>query len=81
MLTSNKQVRDWSAVFTDDELLTTAIFDRLLHHVQILHIDGRSYRLRELGVLLGPRTDSPLTGTLHFQLRHYTSKPVRLGRD
>jgi DNA replication protein DnaC len=49
VLTSNKHVRDWPAIFADDEILTTAILDRLLHHVQVLHIDGRSYRLRELG--------------------------------
>lgn len=61
VLTSNKHVRDWPAVFAEDEILTTAILDRLLHHVQVLHIDGRSYRLRELGALLGPRPDSPLT--------------------
>jgi len=33
-------------------LTSTAILDRLLHHVHILHIDGRSYRLREIGELL-----------------------------
>jgi len=60
VLTSNKHVRDWPAVFADDEILTTAILDRLLHHVQVLHIDGRSYRLRELGALLGPKPASPL---------------------
>ena len=61
VLTSNKHVRDWPAVFAEDEILTTAILDRLLHHVQVLHIDGRSYRLRELGALLGPRPESSLT--------------------
>jgi DNA replication protein DnaC len=60
VLTSNKHVRDWPAVFADDEILTTAILDRLLHHVQVLHIDGRSYRLRELGALLGLKPDAPL---------------------
>lgn len=57
VLTSNKHVRDWPAVFADDEILTTAILDRLLHHVQVLHIDGRSYRLRELGALLGAKPE------------------------
>jgi DNA replication protein DnaC len=60
VLTSNQHVRDWPAIFADDEILTTAILDRLLHHVQVVHIDGRSYRLRELGALLGPRPDSPM---------------------
>jgi DNA replication protein DnaC len=56
VLTSNKHVRDWPEIFAGDEILTTAIFDRLLHHVYIVHIDGRSYRLRELDGLLQPST-------------------------
>ena len=42
-----------------DEVLTTAILDRLLHHVHVVHIDGRSYRLREIGELLQPAAASP----------------------
>lgn len=57
VLTSNKHVRDWPEIFAGDEILTTAILDRLLHHVVIVHIDGRSYRLRELGALLGPKPE------------------------
>jgi DNA replication protein DnaC len=56
VLTSNKHVRDWPEIFAGDEILTTAILDRLLHHVYIVHIDGRSYRLRELDGLLQPST-------------------------
>lgn len=56
ILTSNKHVRDWPAIFAGDEILTTAILDRLLHHVHVVSIDGRSYRLRELDSLLGPAT-------------------------
>jgi DNA replication protein DnaC len=59
MLTSNKHVRDWPAIFADDEILTTAILDRLLHHVHVLTIDGRSYRLRELDALLKPGQATP----------------------
>ena len=55
ILTSNKHVRDWPEIFAGDEVLTTAILDRLLHHVHIIHIDGRSYRLRELDGLLQPQ--------------------------
>jgi DNA replication protein DnaC len=57
VLTSNKHVRDWPAIFADDEILTTAILDRLLHHVHILSIDGRSYRLRQLDSLLAASTE------------------------
>jgi DNA replication protein DnaC len=63
ILTSNKHVRDWPEIFAGDEILTTAILDRLLHHVHIVHIDGRSYRLRELDGLLQQRPpSSPQTG-------------------
>jgi DNA replication protein DnaC len=58
VLTSNKHVRDWPAIFADDEILTTAILDRLLHHVHILSIDGRSYRLRQLDALLAASAES-----------------------
>ena len=54
ILTSNKHVRSWPEVFAGDEVLTTAILDRLLHHVHVVQISGRSYRLRERGDLLRP---------------------------
>ncbi len=62
ILTSNKHVRDWPEIFAGDEILTTAILDRLLHHVHIIHIDGRSYRLREIDGLLRPTNPAPAQG-------------------
>ncbi len=62
LLTSNKHVRDWPEIFAGDEILTTAILDRLLHHVAVVHIDGQSYRLRELGALLSPNREGPRAG-------------------
>ena len=59
VLTSNKHVRDWPEIFAGDEVLTTAILDRLLHHCHVVHIDGRSYRLRELDGLLRQQAGSP----------------------
>ena len=62
MFTSNKHVRKWLAIFAGDEILTTAILDRLLHPAYVISIDGRSYRLRELGALLsepGPTIPHP----------------------
>ena len=56
---SNKHVRAWPEIFAADEILTTAILDRLLHHVAVVHIDGQSYRLRELGALLSPNREGP----------------------
>ncbi|MGH7625491.1 MAG: ATP-binding protein [Gemmatimonadaceae bacterium] len=46
-----------SEIFAGDQILTTAIPDRLLHHVQAVHIDGRSHRLREPGARLEPRPE------------------------
>jgi DNA replication protein DnaC len=57
ILTSNKHVREWPEIFAGDEILTTAILDRLLHHCHIVHFDGRSYRLRELDGLLSHQPD------------------------
>lgn len=56
VLTSNKHVRDWPEIFAGDEVLRTAILDRLLHHVHIVHIDGQSYRMREISELLRPES-------------------------
>ena len=46
MLTSNKSYGDWGDIFAD-QILATAILDRLLHHSTTLNIRGNSYRLRE----------------------------------
>ena len=62
VLTSNKHVRHWPEIFAGDEILTTAIPDRLLHHVHNIHIDGRSYRLREIEGLLRPSNPTPTRG-------------------
>jgi DNA replication protein DnaC len=48
LITTNKGIRDWPEVLAGDEVLATAILDRLLHKSHVLNIRGRSYRLREL---------------------------------
>jgi DNA replication protein DnaC len=45
LLTSNKAFSEWGQVF-GDEVLATAILDRLLHHCEIIAINGPSYRLK-----------------------------------
>jgi len=44
--TSNKSFVDWGEIF-NDQVLATAILDRLLHHSTTLNIKGESYRLKE----------------------------------
>lgn len=48
ILTTNKSIRDWIELLAGDEVLATAILDRLLHRAHVLNIKGRSHRLRDL---------------------------------
>ncbi len=65
ILTSNKSFGEWGDIFTD-QVLATAILDRLLHHSTTLNIRGNSYRLRQkqkAGVF------TELTATPHEETR------------
>ena len=46
LVTSNRPVGEWGRVFGDD-VVATAILDRMLHHSHVITIRGESYRLRE----------------------------------
>lgn len=46
IITSNKTFAEWGSVL-GDEVLATAILDRLLHHADVLAINGPSYRLKD----------------------------------
>ena len=48
LITTNKSVKDWPEILAGDEVMATALLDRLLHHCHVLNIKGRSYRLRDL---------------------------------
>jgi DNA replication protein DnaC len=50
ILTSNKSFEEWGEVFGDD-VMATALIDRLVHHCHIVNIRGNSYRLRHHGDL------------------------------
>ena len=47
ILTSNKSFDEWAEMM-GDEVLTTALLDRLLHHARIFNLNGDSYRLKEI---------------------------------
>ncbi len=47
VLTSNLPFTQWAAAFADDQTLTAAMLDRLLHHAHIVQITGESYRLKD----------------------------------
>ena len=46
IITTNKELSDWNDIF-DEEVLTRAIVDRLMHHASILNIKGNSYRMKK----------------------------------
>ena len=46
IITTNKDFEHWNDIF-EDEVLTKAIVDRVIHHAKIFHIKGQSYRTRK----------------------------------
>lgn len=56
LITTNKSIRDWPELLAGDEILATAILDRLLHHSHVLNVKGRSYRRRDLETEVSLRT-------------------------
>ena len=61
ILTSNKYFSDWGELLSDN-VLATALLDRLLHHAYVVNIRGQTYRLRDrlkAGVQTVPPTDIP----------------------
>ena len=45
ILTTNRGIADWGAIF-EDTTVATAVLDRLLHHASVLSVTGGSYRMR-----------------------------------
>lgn len=61
VLTSNKSFDEWGEVFGDD-VMASALIDRLVHHCHIVNIRGNSYRMRQhadLQRLLSPTPPPP----------------------
>jgi len=46
IITSNKSLTDWAQI-VQDVSLAAAIVDRLLHHGQVLYLQGASYRVKD----------------------------------
>src|SRR6266705_543226 len=46
LLTSNTGFSDWGNLL-GNEVLATALLDRLLHHAEVIPINGRSYRMKD----------------------------------
>lgn len=48
IITTNKAVKDWPEILAGDEVMATAVLDRLLHKAHVFSVRGSSYRLRDL---------------------------------
>lgn len=59
ILTSNRGFAEWGEVF-GDQVVATALLDRLLHHAVVIQIEGSSYRMRQHADLV-PETVRPRT--------------------
>ena len=71
VLTSNKGFEDWGEVFGDD-VMASALIDRLVHHCHIVNIRGNSFRMRQhadLQQLLSPQPE-PSSGHPTPRRRH-----------
>jgi DNA replication protein DnaC len=46
ILTSNTSFSEWGSLL-NDEILATALLDRLLHHAEVITISGKSFRMKD----------------------------------
>ena len=47
VLTTNKAFKQWPSIFNGDSTITAAVLDRLLHHGEVVVIEGSSYRMKD----------------------------------
>ena len=59
ILTSNTSFAQWGNLL-GDEVLATALLDRLLHHAEVIPINGRSYRMKERQAAFSASTEAAL---------------------
>jgi len=47
VLTTNKAFKHWPSIFNGDSTITSAVLDRLLHHGEVVVIEGSSFRMKD----------------------------------
>ena len=47
IITTNKAFKNWGEIFNDDSTAASAIVDRIVHHCEVVIIEGTSYRMKE----------------------------------
>ena len=61
ILSSNKYFSNWGELLSDN-VVATALLDRLLHHAHVINIRGQTYRLKDRlksGIPIALPTDIP----------------------
>ena len=46
IITSNQPFSEWDSIF-EDNIMTVAAIDRLVHHAKIIEVKGESYRKKQ----------------------------------
>ena len=78
MMTSNRPLEDWGKLIGDVPA-ASAILDRFLHHAEVIHITGKSYRMRDRDDTQPPpegkkRRDRPRNEARRRRMRGRTKK-------
>jgi DNA replication protein DnaC len=47
ILTTNRPPNEWDKIFNNDTTLAAALADRVLHHCEVVVIEGKSYRMKK----------------------------------
>lgn len=47
VITTNRAYKHWPQIFNNDSTLTSALLDRIVHHVDTVVIDGKSFRMKD----------------------------------
>ena len=61
IITTNKAPTEWAKTL-DDEVLATALLDRLLYRCEVIKLSGKSYRMGNRKTIFGTENASPLGG-------------------
>lgn len=56
IITTNKSPKQWAEAL-DDEVLATALLDRILYHCEVIKLEGNSYRMENRKNILGNDID------------------------
>jgi DNA replication protein DnaC len=46
IITTNRQYNEWGHIFNNDDIVASAVLDRIMHHCESVVISGTSYRMK-----------------------------------